>query len=37
MKKMGDKGRKGGSMTPTASYYGFMSTIFALDAGHMGL
>jgi hypothetical protein len=37
MKKMGEMGRKGGSMTPTASHYGFIYTIFGLGASHMGL
>jgi len=35
--KMGEMGRKGGSMTFTASYYGFIYTIFALDASYLGL
>jgi hypothetical protein len=37
MKKMGEMGRKGGSMTSTESYYGFIYTIFGLGASHMGL
>jgi len=37
MKKMSEMGRKGGSMTSMASYYGFVYTIFALGAGHVGL
>jgi hypothetical protein len=37
MKKIGVMGRKGGLMTNTASYYGFIYTIFGLGASHMGL
>jgi hypothetical protein len=37
MKKMGEMGRKGGSMTPTASHYGFIYTIFGLGASPHGL
>jgi hypothetical protein len=37
MMKMGEMGRKGGSVTSTASYYGFINTIFALGTSHMGL
>jgi hypothetical protein len=34
---MGVMGRKGGSVTSTASYYGFIYTIFGLGSSHMGL
>jgi hypothetical protein len=33
---MGEMGRKGGSMASTASYYGFIYTIFGLGASHIG-
>jgi hypothetical protein len=37
MKKASDMRRNGGSMTSTASYYGFIHTIFGFGASHMGL
>ena len=37
MMKMGEMGRKGGSVTFTASSYSFIYTIFVLGASHMGL
>ena len=35
--KVGEIGRKGASMTSTASYYGFIYTVFGFGASHMGL
>jgi hypothetical protein len=34
---LGEIGRKGGSVTSTASSYSFIYTIFVLGASHMGL